>query len=113
MDKIFNANPNLKAYFATSDGQAFYTQNSAANHARTLKNKTITHHERSATDSEKLLFDQLSEMTVAELKAYAQENGLTVTKTRKSEVLEEITDQITADDDQQSKGESTNLNTPL
>lgn len=42
MDQIFKSNPNLKEYFRTSDGIAFFTDNAARNHARSLENKTIT-----------------------------------------------------------------------
>jgi len=40
-DKIFDINPNLKAYYKTNDGTAFYTENDAKNHARGLKDKTV------------------------------------------------------------------------
>jgi hypothetical protein len=42
MDQIFKSNPNLKEYFRTADGIAFFTDNAARNHARSLENKTIT-----------------------------------------------------------------------
>src|SRR5690554_149932 len=41
MDKIFKNHPNLKAYYKTSDGTAFYTESDAKLHAKTLENKNI------------------------------------------------------------------------
>lgn len=37
MDKFFQDNPDLKEYFKTSDGQAFYSENGAKNHVKTAK----------------------------------------------------------------------------
>lgn len=42
-NKIFNDNPELKEFYATSDGTAFYYESDAKNHARTLENKQIEH----------------------------------------------------------------------
>lgn len=39
----FKTHPNLKEAHQTSDGQLFFTANSAANHARTLENKSVKH----------------------------------------------------------------------
>lgn len=41
MDTIFNDNPNLDVAYKTADGKYFYTENSAQNHALTLKNKEV------------------------------------------------------------------------
>jgi|SRR5690554_235127 len=41
MSKIFQNNPQLDAYFETSDGTPFYTENAAKNHARDLKDKEV------------------------------------------------------------------------
>jgi hypothetical protein len=38
----FKMYPNLDVYYQTSDGTAFFTQNAAENHAKTLENKTVT-----------------------------------------------------------------------
>ena len=48
MNKIFKNNPELKEFYQTSDGQAFYTENAARTHARTLKNKSVILVEKSA-----------------------------------------------------------------
>jgi hypothetical protein len=40
-DKVFDANPQLDVYYKTSDGLAFYTQNTAELHAAGLKDKTV------------------------------------------------------------------------
>jgi len=41
MNQVFKNHPDLTEFFQTSDGQAFYTENAARTHARTLKNKTV------------------------------------------------------------------------
>lgn len=46
MDNIFETHPNLKEYFKTSDGSAFYTEHDAANHAKTLENRKVEKVER-------------------------------------------------------------------
>ena len=39
---VFEANPRLDCYFETADGGAFFTENAANNHAKSLKDKTVT-----------------------------------------------------------------------
>lgn len=46
MNKIFQNNPQLDAYFETSDGMPFYTENAAKNHAKDLKDKEVKRIER-------------------------------------------------------------------
>ena len=41
MNELFKTNPNLKEAFVTADGTAFYNNNDAKNHAKTLKDKTV------------------------------------------------------------------------
>lgn len=41
-NEIFKANPNLDLYYQTSDGEPFFTENAAHNHAKSLKNKSVT-----------------------------------------------------------------------
>ena len=43
---IFTQNPNLQEVFKTSDGEYFYTENSAKNHAKTLEDKSVQHLEK-------------------------------------------------------------------
>ena len=43
---IFTQNPNLQEVFKTSDGEYFYTENSAKNHAKTLDDKSVEHLEK-------------------------------------------------------------------
>ena len=43
---IFTHNPNLKEVLKTSDGEYFYTENSAKNHAKTLDDKSVEHLEK-------------------------------------------------------------------
>ena len=40
-DTVFAANPNLDVYYKTSDGVAFFTKNTAEQHAVGLKDKTV------------------------------------------------------------------------
>lgn len=40
-DMIFKSHPHLDEYFTTSDGQAFFSENAATVHAKTLKNKAV------------------------------------------------------------------------
>jgi len=39
---IFEANPNLKKYFKTSDGESFYKEGDANLHAKGLENRKVT-----------------------------------------------------------------------
>lgn len=50
-EKVFKANPSLKAYFETSDGTKFFTENNAKNHAKSLENKAVKKIERGAVVS--------------------------------------------------------------
>ena len=43
---IFTQNPNLQEVFKTSDGEYFYNENSAKNHAKTLEDKSVQHLEK-------------------------------------------------------------------
>ncbi len=40
-DVIFESNPTLDLVYKTSDGQYFYTENSAQNHAKNLKENKV------------------------------------------------------------------------
>lgn len=41
MSKIFKNNPNLKHYFKTSDGMAFFHEHHANTHAKTLEDRDV------------------------------------------------------------------------
>ena len=41
MDDVFKQNPKLEKYYSTSDGEAFYNENDAKNHAKNLEVKTV------------------------------------------------------------------------
>ena len=44
-NEIFKANPQLDCYFETTDGECFFTDNAAKDHAKSLADKTVkTHH---------------------------------------------------------------------
>lgn len=40
---ILKSNPTMSMVYMTADGRGFYEKNDADNHARTLKNKVVTH----------------------------------------------------------------------
>ena len=40
-EKVFKANPSLKAYFETSDGTKFFTENNAKNHAKKVERGAV------------------------------------------------------------------------
>lgn len=40
-NKVFEANPSLDCYFQTTDGECFFTENAAKDHARSLADKTV------------------------------------------------------------------------
>ena len=46
-NEIFKANPQLDCYFETADGECFFTENAAKNHAGSLANKTVKSHHKS------------------------------------------------------------------
>jgi hypothetical protein len=41
MNDVFKQNPKLEKYYGTSDGEAFYNENDAKNHAKNLDVKTV------------------------------------------------------------------------
>jgi len=45
-DPIFKTNPKLEHYFKTADGNAFFTEHDAKNHATSLKSKKVEKVER-------------------------------------------------------------------
>ncbi len=46
-NEIFKANPQLDCYFETTDGECFYTENAAKDHAKSLADKTVTPYHKS------------------------------------------------------------------
>ncbi|MDB0603187.1 hypothetical protein PL373_19050 [Tenacibaculum maritimum] len=46
---VFKENPKLKSYFQTEDNVKFFTESDAKNHARTLKDKTVTEVKKGAS----------------------------------------------------------------
>lgn len=50
----------MSKYFKTSDGEEFYTENHAYNHARSLKDKTVTPPDVAVEESE----DEVTEVAV-------------------------------------------------
>lgn len=50
MSNVFERYPNLEKYFQTSDGEKFFTESPAYNHAKTLDNKKVETVERKAAE---------------------------------------------------------------
>lgn len=80
MNEVFKQNPNLEKYFGTSDGEAFYNENDAKNHAKNLEDKTvetvyntefleIEDSEDLSEDQEELLAFEAAEKLAADIKA--------------------------------------------
>lgn len=74
MDNTFENNPNLKEYFQTSDGEKFYTKNMAENHARDLKDRSVTMvgrpAEQEARESAKDIIAKVPEMDLETAQEY-------------------------------------------
>lgn len=54
MDEIFKNNPDLHEYYETSDGQKFYTENLARNHARSLDKNEVQHVTRNGGEEQEV-----------------------------------------------------------
>ncbi|GAA4156627.1 hypothetical protein GCM10022217_15820 [Chryseobacterium ginsenosidimutans] len=52
MDNIFSENPKVDLYYKTSDDTAFFSQNSALNHAKTLTDKNVKKVTRDSVEKE-------------------------------------------------------------
>lgn len=77
--QIFETNPNLEKVFVTSDTTAFYQENDAKNHAKSLKDKSVetVYNLRSfevvADEEESKEAQELAEFEAAEKAKQAQE----------------------------------------
>lgn len=82
MEKVFEEHPALKECWKTSDGQYFYNENAASNHAKKLKDKSVEHLENpgsSEEDDEPTLETELAKVKKLRkelLIAYAVENQI-------------------------------------
>ena len=72
----------MSKYFKTSDGEEFYTENHAHNHARSLKDKTVTPPsvvvEEQEEPAEATPVVQLADMTKKELIAFADSKEIKI-----------------------------------
>lgn len=72
----------MSKYFKTSDGEEFYTENHAHNHARSLKDKTVTPPSVAAEEQEEPAeatpVVQLADMTKKKLIAFADSKEIKV-----------------------------------
>lgn len=71
-DITFKQNPNLKEYWKTSDGQAFYREQDARNHAKTLSNKSVEHQVR-GIESDNVALDKKVQVKKADDSAEREE----------------------------------------
>jgi hypothetical protein len=93
--EVFKAHPSEDSILATTDGNYFLigARCLANDHARKVGAEVITIMKNGSlateedTSSSEEAFDAY---TVKELKAYAESNEITLTKTKKSEIIEEI-----------------------
>ena len=87
MNDVFKNNPKLEKYYGTSDGEAFYNETDAKNHARNLEVKTVE------TVYNELLLDVIKEEELSEeekeaLQLAAEEEA----KQKKAELQKELLD---------------------
>jgi len=72
----------MSKYFKTSDGEEFYTENHAYNHARSLKDKAVTPPDVAVEEDEEEVDTtsvvKLSDMTKKELIAFAEASGIKI-----------------------------------
>lgn len=72
----------MSKYFKTSDGEEFYTENHAYNHARSLEDKTVTPPDVIVEEEEDEIDEapvvELSDMTKKGLIAFAEANEIKV-----------------------------------
>lgn len=68
----------MSKYFTTSDGEQFYELNHAQNHARSLKDRTITEPTFTVVSDETEGAADLSKMTKKELVTFAEANEIEV-----------------------------------
>ena len=54
MENIFKLHPNLKEFFRTADGEVFYKETDANNHAKTLVSKKVDHIKKEEVSIEKV-----------------------------------------------------------
>lgn len=99
---IFKDNPHLNRYFETTDGQKFYTKNSAELHAKDLKEKEVKEFKRSDADLDTNEGDSedkrksVSKMNLTELKEELIKLGIKAEPKTKAEAKGWIKDPSTA-----------------
>ena len=120
MNQVFEQNPKLEKYYGTSDGEAFYNENDAKNHAKNLEDKTVetvfNTQFLEVNDTEELTEEELamqefedankvvdlSKLTKAKLLEFAKEKGFVIVdeKATNEKLIEEITVQLNANTEQ-------------
>ncbi len=81
----------MSKYFKTSDGEEFYTENHAYNHARSLKDKTVTPPDVAVEENEDEVTEEvavnLSKMTKKQLIEFAVSKEIEVDEKATNAVL--------------------------
>lgn len=97
----------MSKYFTTSDGQEFYQEHDAKNHAKTLEDKTVNPPSDEAIAEMEVVGEKeetgeapkeikLSKMTKAQLVAFAVDNELTIDEAAtNAAIVESIEVQLT------------------
>ena len=89
---IFNNYPTLQVYYKTTDGQAFFQESDAKNHAKTLENKKVEPVERP--------FEELEGKTTKEVREYAINAKDSIALIKEATTVEAL--EVFADDERKS-----------
>lgn len=95
--EVFKYHKDAAAIFATTDGHYFlesakhFAKDHAAKHGCEVVEITREEAENAhAGDSDDVTIKPIDKMTVPELKVFAEENAIEITKTKKVDILEEV-----------------------
>ena len=120
MKDFWNEHPNLELVYLTSDGEKFYQENDAKNHAKTLENKSVetVYNPSHLAVNDAIVVDndapELDSLTVAQLKQFAKDNGFDVpARGNKTEILAALESQMNQDSKQTFVDDETLLGSSL
>lgn len=95
-NNIFKNYPTLQVYFKTADGQSFFQESDARNHAKSLENKTVEKVERP--------FEAIEDKEVKEVKEYAINAKDSIALIKEATTVEDLAN--FADDERKSVKEA-------
>lgn len=95
-NNIFKNYPTLQVYFKTADGQAFFQESDARNHAKSLESKKVEKVERP--------FEAIEEKEVKEVKEYAINAKDSIALIKEATAVEDLAN--FADDERKSVKEA-------